>query len=94
MPSVIVSSLPKKENHELAEELLARFPVDRAELLKDMVGLCFYWMRWGNKLEERQACDFLNELQRIAIRNANTQKNADLRHGSEPLPQRTGSPNL
>jgi len=34
---VIKSALPKKENHELAEDLLARFPgVDRAELLKDM----------------------------------------------------------
>ena len=67
---VIKSTLPPKENHELAEELLSRFPVDRAELLKDMVSLCFYWMRWGNKREERAACDFLNELQRIAIRNA------------------------
>lgn len=70
---VIKSALPKKENHELAEDLLARFPgVDRAELLKDMVSICFYWMRWGNKREERAACDFLNELQRIAIRNAKT----------------------
>lgn len=68
---VIKSALPPKENHELAEELLARFSgVDRAKLLKDMVALCFYWMRWGNKREERQACDFLNEVQRIAIRNA------------------------
>ena len=67
---VIRSTLPPKENHELAEELLARFPkVDRAELLKDMVGLCFFWMRHGNKREERAACEFLNELQRIAIRN-------------------------
>lgn len=68
---VIKSSLPPKENHELAEELLARFPgVDRAELLKAMVALCFYWMRWGNKREERAACDFLNELQRLAIQQA------------------------
>lgn len=68
---VIKSALPKKTNHELAEDLLARFPgTDRAELLKDMVALCFYWMRWGNKREERRACDFLNEVQRIAIRNA------------------------
>ncbi len=61
--------LPARENHELAEEFLARFPVDHAELLKDMVSLCFYWLRLGNKREERQACDFLNQLQRIAIRN-------------------------
>lgn len=67
---VIKSSLPPKENHELAEDLLARFPgVCRAELLEDMVALCFYWMRRGSKREERAACDFLNELQRIAIRN-------------------------
>lgn len=65
------SALPPKENHELAEDLLARFPgIDRAELLKDVVALCFYWMRWGNKQEERSACDLLNEIQRIAIRKA------------------------
>lgn len=70
---IIKSSLPPKENHELAEELLARFPgVDRARLLKDMVALCFFWMKWGNKREERAGCEFLNELQRIAIRD--TQK--------------------
>lgn len=67
----------KKQNHELAEELLARFPdMDRAELLKDVVALCFYWMRWGNKREEKQACDFLNELQRMAIRNRNATKSS------------------
>lgn len=69
------SNLPKKENYELAEDLLARFPgVDRAELLKDMTALCFFWMRWGNKREERAACDLLNELQRIAIRNTEVVK--------------------
>lgn len=63
--------LPPKENHELAEDLLVKLPFqDRTELLKDMVSLCFYWLRWGNKREERAACDFLNELQCIAIRNA------------------------
>ena len=68
MPDVISSTLPKKENHQLAEDLLARFPdVDRSKLLKDMVALCFFWMRWGSKREERAACDFLNELQRIAL---------------------------
>ena len=70
MTDMIKSSLPPKENRELADDLLNRFPgVDRAELLKDMVSLCFYYMRHGNKREERAACDFLNELQRIAIRN-------------------------
>lgn len=71
MSDVVKHTLQPKENWELAEELLAKFPnVDRAELLKDMLGQCFYWMRWGNKREERQACDFLNEVQRIAIRKS------------------------
>ena len=70
---MIKSNLPKKENHELAEDLLARFPgTDCAQLLKDMLALCFYWMRWGNKREERSACDFLNEVQRMAIKNRPT----------------------
>ncbi len=67
--------LPKKENWELAEELLARFPgVDRAQLLKDMVSLAFYHRRWGNKREERAACDFLNDLQETALRNLPKEK--------------------
>ncbi len=67
---VIKSTLPRKENHELAEELLGRFPgVDRAELLSDLVSLCFFNLRYGIKREELAACEFLNELQRIAIRN-------------------------
>ena len=48
----------------MAEDLLARFPgMDRAELLKKMVAGCFFDMRFGNKREERAACDFLNEVQ-------------------------------
>lgn len=67
---IIKHTLPPKENHELAEDLLARFPgVDHGVILKDMVSMCFYWMRHGNKREERQACDFLNEIQRIAIKH-------------------------
>ena len=66
----MIETEPKKENWELAEDLLSRFPgVDRAALLKGVVSLCFYWMRWGNKREERQGCDLLNELQRIAIQH-------------------------
>lgn len=65
---VTKSTLPSKDWHVLAEDLLARFPgVDRAELLKKMVAHCFFEMRYGNKREERAACDFLNELQHIAI---------------------------
>ena len=62
---VTKSTLPKnKDWGEMAEDLLARFPcVDRAELLKKMVAGCFFDMRFGNKREERAACDFLNEVQ-------------------------------
>jgi hypothetical protein len=68
---VTKSDLPRKEWHELAEDLLARFPrVDRADLLKDMVAYYFVELKHGNKREERAACDFLNAVQRIAIRNA------------------------
>lgn len=65
------STLPKKEWRDLAEDLLAQFPgADRAELLKDVVAHCFFEMKYGNKREERAACDFLNEVQRIAVRDA------------------------
>lgn len=80
MKDVTRNTLPPKENHELAEEFLDRFPnLDRADLLKQMVSLCFYWMRWGNKREERSACDFLNELERISQRN--TTEPADAPNG-------------
>lgn len=62
------STLPKQTFGEMAEELLARFPgVDRAQLLKEMTGHCFRLMRWGNKREERAACDFLNDVQEYAV---------------------------
>lgn len=68
----IKSTLLRKENHELAEDLLARFPgVDRAALLRDVVASAFWDMRRGDKREARAACDFLNEVQRIAERNQN-----------------------
>jgi hypothetical protein len=74
---VTKDSLPRKEWHDLAEDLLARFPgVDRAELLKDMVAHYFLEMKHGNKREERAACDFLNEVQKQAIRNAKKAPNA------------------
>lgn len=70
MPDMIPSSLPKKENHELADDFLAQFPgVDLAELMKDTISHCFFDMRWGNKREERAACDMLNEITRMALRN-------------------------
>ena len=62
---VTKDTLPKnKDWSDMAEDLLARFPgVDRAELLKKVVAGCFFSMRFGNKREERAACDFLNEVQ-------------------------------
>ena len=65
------STLAKKEFHELAEELLNRFPrVDRATLLKDLTARYFLDMKYGCKREERAACDYLNLLQRLAVRLA------------------------
>lgn len=66
---VFKDTLKPKENHELAEDLLSRFPgIDRAELLKRMVAYYFFEMKHGNKREERAACDFLNAVQEKAIR--------------------------
>lgn len=78
MTDVLRHTLPSgKDNHVLAEELLARFPgVDRAELCKDVVASAFFEMKYGNKREERAACDFLNEVQRIAMRNIEAAKRA------------------
>lgn len=81
---VTKSTLPSKDWNELAEDLLSRFPgVDRAELLKKMVAGCFFSMRYGNKREERAACDFLNEVQVNAhkLQHATAEHaNADFRH--------------
>ena len=64
------NDIPRKENHELAEDLLARFPgADRAAILKSIVGWCFFQLKYGNKREEKAACDLLNEVQHIAIRD-------------------------
>lgn len=52
-----------------AEELLAKFPsVDRAELLRQVTGSYLMDFKYGNKREERAACDFLNLLQAEAIK--------------------------
>lgn len=65
---VTKSTLPPQTYGEMAEELLARFPgVDRAELLKEMTAHYFRVRRWGNKREERAACDFLNDVQEYAV---------------------------
>jgi hypothetical protein len=68
---VTKSTLPRKEWHELAEDLLARFPgVDRGKLLEDMVAHYFCEMKYGTQREERAACDFLNHVQRYAVRQS------------------------
>ena len=52
-----------------AEELLAHFSgIDRAELLKTIVALTIMDMRYGNKREERAACDLLNRVQAEAVK--------------------------
>lgn len=51
-----------------AEELLARFKdVDRAELLRHVTASYLMDFKYGNKREEREACNFLNLLQEEAI---------------------------
>ena len=65
--------LPKdskcKNFNDYAEELLANFDgIDRAELLKTIVALTIMDMRYGNKREERAACDLLNLVQEEAVK--------------------------
>lgn len=65
--------LPKdskcKNFNDHSEELLANFPsVDRAKLLKTVVALAIMDMRYGNKREERAACDLLNLVQAEAVK--------------------------
>ena len=52
-----------------AQELLDRFPgVDRSELLVYLTASYMMDLKYGNKREERAACDFLNLLQVEAIK--------------------------
>ena len=52
-----------------AEEMLARFPgVNHSELLAQLTASYLMDFRYGNKREERAACDFLNLLQVEAIK--------------------------
>jgi len=64
--------LPECESktfHEHAEEMLAHFAgLDRADLLKTIVALTIMDMRYGNKRQERAACDLLNLIQEQAIK--------------------------
>lgn len=66
------STMPESKSKTFlghAEELLAKFPgVNRAELLGHVTALYLMDFRYGNKREERAACDFLNLLQAEAIK--------------------------
>lgn len=65
------STMPESKSktfRDHAEELLTRFPgVDRAELLGKVTALYLMDFKYGNKREERAACDFLNLLQSEAL---------------------------
>jgi len=68
---VIRSTLPSttKTFFGQADDLLARFPgLDRAELLAHLTALYLMDFKYGNKREERAACDFLNLMQSEAVK--------------------------
>lgn len=66
-----------KTFNDHAEDLLARFPgTDRAKLLKTVVALALMDTRYGNKREERAACDLLNLVQAEAVKQLNEAKPA------------------
>lgn len=55
--------------YDHAAEMLARFPgVSHTELLTKLTASYLMDFKYGNKREERAACDFLNLLQEEAIR--------------------------
>lgn len=71
MTDATKDTIPRKGWHELAEDLLAKFPgIDRADLLKELIATYFVDLTYGNKREERAAYDLLNTVRRLAIRNA------------------------
>jgi hypothetical protein len=58
-----------KTFNDHAEEMLAHFAgLDRAKLLRTIVALAIMDMRYGNKREERAACDLLNLMQAEAVK--------------------------
>jgi len=71
--------LPDKSATQLAQDLLGKYPdADRALLLELMTSNAFFAMRFGNKREERAACEYLNLLQAKAahLSRANQKKEA------------------
>ena len=71
MPDMLKSDLPPTKSFaEFAQDLLDRFPgVDHSALLKDVTAQYFMDLKFGNKREEREACNFLNLLQQRAIQH-------------------------
>ena len=61
--------LPEKATAgQLADDLIARFPgVDHSKWLREMTARAFTEMRYGNKRQERAACDWLNALQLAGV---------------------------
>lgn len=74
-----------KTFNDYAEEMLAHFAgIDRAKLLKTIVALTIMDMRYGNKREERAACDLLNLVQAEAVKQ--------LKALAEPANEKTDLP--
>lgn len=51
-----------------ADELLAKLPADRGEILRRVTAMYLMDFKYGNKREERSACDFLNLIQAEALK--------------------------
>lgn len=65
-----------KNFNDHAEEMLAHFAgIDRALLLRTIVALAIMDMRYGNKREERAACDLLNLVQAEAVKQLKSTSN-------------------
>lgn len=73
MPTDVTRSTMPPSNavtwYDHASEMLARFPgVNHTELLTQLTASYLMDFKYGNKREERAACDFLNLLQAEAIK--------------------------
>lgn len=73
MPTDVTRSTMPPSNSKTffgqAEEMLARFPgVNHSDLLAQLTASYLMDFKYGNKREERSACDFLNLLQAEAIK--------------------------
>lgn len=73
MPTDVTrSTMPPSKSatwYDHATEMLARFPgVNHTELLTQLTASYLMDFKYGNKREERAACDFLNLMQAEAIK--------------------------